>query len=108
MSGQPHRIRIAAGIADLVPAFLENRRRELDVIRAAAKARDHRRLWQLAHNLKGVAGSYGFDHLSAIGLALEQAAQASDDAVIDQQLQRLDQHLASIEIIPPEDTGSPT
>ena len=99
MSDDLHTVTVPPSIANLVPGFLENRRKELAVLQAAAGAGDFPRLSYLAHNLKGVAGSYGFSYMSDIGLALEQAAAEADQVVIEQQLHLLTDHISRLQVV---------
>ena len=44
------------------------------------KRRDFHSLWVLAHTMKGLGASYGFDGISEIGAEMEQAAMARPSA----------------------------
>ncbi len=60
--------------------FLNNRRRDVEALTSALSAHDWTAIQTLGHRMKGLAGSYGFEEIGAIGSRLEQAAgrQASD------------------------------
>lgn len=76
----PLTILIDADLADLVPAYLEARRQDIGALETALAAGDTSRIEAIGHRMLGTGASYGFDGLSAIGAALEDAAQASDAA----------------------------
>jgi len=65
-------------IADLVPGFLENRRRDVVFLRASAQRRDFPSARRIGHRMKGMGAAYGFPAIGRIGAALEQAARERD------------------------------
>jgi HPt (histidine-containing phosphotransfer) domain-containing protein len=65
---------VDAGLAKLVPSFLENRRRDLEAIASALARSDYDNVRILGHNMKGSGAGYGFDRITEIGASLEQAA----------------------------------
>ena len=67
-------VEIEAWLAHLVPRFLANRARDVAELRAAIAVRDFELIRLLGHNLKGVAGGYGFTELGEVGERLETAA----------------------------------
>ena len=67
-------VRVAASLAELVPAFLESRRRDIDTIAAALERSDYDDVRNLGHNMKGSGAGYGFNRITEIGASLEQAA----------------------------------
>ncbi|MBI1943180.1 MAG: response regulator [Betaproteobacteria bacterium] len=97
-------VRVDADIRNLVPHFLENRRKDLEVIRGAVDSGDFDALRTLGHNLKGVARGYGFDDLTELGLQLQEAASASDRSRILQLHQKLADYLERVEL---RDAGAP-
>lgn len=74
--------RVASWLEKLIPRFMQNRREDVGVIREALARGDFQRIKSLGHNLKGIGPSYGFEPLCAIGLELERAAAAADQAAI--------------------------
>lgn len=97
-------VRVDADIRNLVPHFLENRRKDLEFIRGAVDSGDFDAVRTLGHNLKGVARGYGFDDLTELGLQLQEAASASDRSRILQLHQRLSDYLERVEL---RDAGAP-
>ena len=69
---------IPAGVEDLVPAFLQNRRKELDALKAAVATRDFATVLHIDHRMKGVGEPYGFPTISLIGVDLDGAVQRAD------------------------------
>ena len=75
---EPFTVAVDKDIIDLAEGFLRNRRVQALRARVAVEAEDFESLRRIGHELKGTAGSYGFRDLSAIGVALEAAAEAGD------------------------------
>ena len=61
--------------ADLVPGFLQNRRQDVVAMLDALDRGDFATVESLGHGMKGAGGSWGFQAITDIGAALEQAAQ---------------------------------
>ena len=68
------RVRVNSSLAELVPGFLENRRRDVEAIAAALKHADYENVRILGHNMKGTGAGYGLNRITEIGASLEQAA----------------------------------
>lgn len=73
-----HGVVISEELKDLVPRFLEIREEELGLLRDALASGDEKQVAFLGHRIKGSAGSYGFEEVSAFGAALEEAGNAGD------------------------------
>jgi CheY-like chemotaxis protein len=68
------RVRVDSGLAELVPGFLEHRRRDVEAIAAALGHADYDNIRILGHNMKGSGAGYGLNRITEIGASLEQAA----------------------------------
>jgi HPt (histidine-containing phosphotransfer) domain-containing protein len=66
---------VSVELQDLIPDFLESQQRNLQEIREAADTCAFHTILAVGHRMKGDAGSYGFDGLHEMGLAIEQAAR---------------------------------
>ena len=71
--GRVH-VRVDAGLAELIPGFLEHRRKDVEAIAAALACADYEHVRILGHNMKGSGAGYGLDRITEIGASLEQAA----------------------------------
>jgi HPt (histidine-containing phosphotransfer) domain-containing protein len=83
----------------IVPGFLENRRKDAAELDTALQGDDWKTLRLLGHRMKGDGGGYGFEEISRIGEALEQAAMRGDRAVVQRQLTALTDFLGKVEIV---------
>ncbi len=92
-------VQIDEGLQEIVPGFLENRRRDVQTLERALKENDLRTIHLIGHRLKGDGGGYGFDAISAIGGVLEQAAAREDRVVIRRQIAELVDYLARVTVV---------
>jgi len=73
---------IDPGLEEIVPGFLENRRRDVRTIETALQENNPAQIQIIGHRMKGDGGGYGFDAISRMGAALEQAAAREDRSAI--------------------------
>ena len=97
----PGRVMVAVDpdLRDLVPGFLENRRKDAAALSRAAQAKDLITVRLLGHRMKGDGGGYGFHEISRIGNALEQAAIRDDWNTIRQETAGLTAFLAQVDVV---------
>lgn len=86
-------------LEEIVPGFLENRRKDAAALQSALQGNDMKTIRVLGHRMKGDGGGYGFQEISAIGDALEQAAIREDRVVIDRQTAALVDFLTHVEVV---------
>src|SRR5688500_13906309 len=93
-----YKVKVAKDLEDLIPTFMNNRRKELDSLRVALAAADFEQLRQLGHRMKGVGVSYGFDHVSAIGKRIEDGARSGDRALLEASIAEYGDYLARVNV----------
>ena len=71
------------------PAFLANRRKDVAMMQDALGKGDYEAIRTTGHRMKGLAGSFGFPDIGAVGHRLEQAAQSRDREAIRREIDRL-------------------
>ena len=74
----PIEVVIDAEIREIIPSFLEMRRKDVEVLETALAAGDLARVREIGHKMKGAGGSYGFDEISRLGLIFEEAGDEGD------------------------------
>jgi hypothetical protein len=92
-------VSIDPDLEEIVPGFLDNRRRDVVTLRAAVSEDNLKTVRLLGHRMKGDGGGYGFEAISEIGEALEQAAIREDRIVIAQQIGKLDDFLTRVKVV---------
>jgi HPt (histidine-containing phosphotransfer) domain-containing protein len=86
-------------LADIVPRFLDNRRRDVDLLRGAVADGDFEAVREIGHAMKGAGGGYGFDHISELGRNLENAGrQRQSQAAVDW-IDELDHYLDRVRVV---------
>lgn len=92
-------VSIDASFEPLIPKFLSNRRKEVTVMQEALTAQDFEMLRRISHGIKGAGGSYGFDRISEMTAAIEQAAKAGDASTIERDLAFLSSYLDRLKVV---------
>jgi HPt (histidine-containing phosphotransfer) domain-containing protein len=92
-------VHVDQDLADLIPEFLDNRRGDVESIRGAVASDDYETVRVLGHSMKGSGGGFGFDDITEIGAALEQAAKRKDEMAIRDELEKLANYLARVEVV---------
>ncbi len=72
------KIKIDESILDLVPAYLKNRRSDIEKIKKALESNDMSTIESLAHKMKGSGTSYGFERISHLGKQIESSAMENN------------------------------
>lgn len=92
-------VSIDPDLEELVPGFLENRRKDAATLTHAVQTQDVKTVRLLGHRMKGDGGGYGFQEISQIGEALEQAAIREDWAVMAEKTEALRIFLAQVDVV---------
>jgi HPt (histidine-containing phosphotransfer) domain-containing protein len=92
-------VSIDPDLEELVPGFLENRRKDVATLARAVQTQDVKTVRLLGHRMKGDGGGYGFQEISQIGEALEQAAIREHWTVIAEKTEALRTFLAQVDVV---------
>ncbi len=84
---------------DLIPGFLQNRRQDVIAMLDALDRGDFETVESLGHGMKGAGGSWGFQAITEIGAAVEQAAQRADTDASRKWVGELSGYLDRVEIV---------
>jgi HPt (histidine-containing phosphotransfer) domain-containing protein len=85
-------------LEEIVPAFLEGRKKDTEVIKKFVLDKNFEELRSVGHKLKGTAGSYGFMGLSKIGAQIEEAAKASNIDALKKLSLEYENHIKQVEV----------
>ena len=99
MTDSAYTVVVAKDLEDLVPTFMNNRKKELETLRAALAALDFEQLRQLGHRMKGVGNSYGFGTVSDLGKTIEDGARSGDRAALDAAIVEYAEYLARVNVV---------
>ncbi len=90
-------------IEDLVPQYLENRRKDvLDIVRLIEEG-NFSEVRRIGHSMKGSGGGYGFDAITEIGKGIEDAAKELNKDEVLEWNRRLEEYLSSVKVLVKED-----
>ncbi len=92
-------VRAEPKLADLIPVFLQNCRKNVITMLDALDRGDFETVEILGHGMRGAGGSYGFQAITDIGAALEQAAESADNDASRKWVGELSRYLDRVEII---------
>ena len=98
MNEHDYKAIVAKDLADLIPVFLNNRKKEVDSLRIALAAADFEQLRQLGHRMKGVGNSYGFNLVSTLGKYIEDGARSGDRASLEARIAEYADYLSKVQI----------
>ena len=85
-------------LKELIPGYLERKKQDIQAIADALEIADFDALRVKGHTLKGSGGGYGFDKLTEIGAAIEEAAKIADSAAIRAQLDSMTVYLRNVKV----------
>ena len=85
--------------ADLIPGFLQNRRQDVIAMLDALDRGDFETVETLGHGMKGAGGSYGFQAITDMGAAIQQAAESADSEASRRWVGELTRYLDRVEIV---------
>jgi HPt (histidine-containing phosphotransfer) domain-containing protein len=92
-------VHIDQDLEAIVPGFLENRRRDVQILENALQENNLAEIRTIGHRMKGDGGGYGFEAISQMGDALEQAAAREDREAIRRQTAELVDFLARVTVV---------
>lgn len=84
---------------DLIPGYLENRRRDMASMKDSLARNDFEAIRILGHSMKGSGGGYGFDAITEIGKRIEESAKKMETEEITRQIDALSKYLSAINIV---------
>jgi PAS domain S-box-containing protein len=91
---------VKSNITDRIPAYLQNCRQNVIDIEDALNRVDFETVTILGHNMSGSGGMFGFQTITDIGAALQQAAENEDTDASRKWVGELSSYLQSVETIP--------
>lgn len=96
---EPIHITIPAGLEQLVPEYLAQRKCEVSSMLSLLALSDHDRLRVLGYNMKSTGASYGLPQLTVFGEEVESAAMREDYAALSRQIAQLDAYLSRVHLV---------
>lgn len=98
-SSRPITIKVNARINGIVRSYLEHRKQDISSLFLALAEGEFAHIENVAHDLIGTGGSFGFKHMSIIGRSLEKAAKGRQSEEIKILLEGLAEYLSRVEVV---------
>ena len=92
-------VTVDADLEDIVPGYLENRQKDIVEMTGAVENGEFETIRVLGHRMKGSGGGYGFDQITDIGFALENASKEENGDEIRARIDELRDYLARVEVV---------
>lgn len=92
------KVEIDADLRDLIPQFVENRKKDIETLTQLVEKNDLVAVSQLAHKVKGASAGYGFNQLSELAAQMEKAAKENNPAPLKDLIKQMRVHFLNIEI----------
>jgi CheY-like chemotaxis protein/HPt (histidine-containing phosphotransfer) domain-containing protein len=92
-------VRANPKLTDLIPGFLQNRRHDVIAMLDALDRGDFETVESLGHGMKGAGGSWGFQGITDVGAALEQAARSANTDASHKWVDELSRYLDRVEVV---------
>ena len=92
-------VEVDGEVESIVPDFLENRRKDCLLIGTLLDGGTFSEIRILGHRMKGAGGSFGFDDISEIGEAIEEAALTLDKKAISSAVRQLLDYLERVKVV---------
>ncbi len=87
---------VSPDLRELIPGYLENRRRDSATITGLLAEGNIEEIRRLGHSMAGSGGGYGFQKISSLGKAIEKASLAGDIQGIERANTRLNEYLQNV------------
>jgi hypothetical protein len=94
-----HRVRVRRELRDLIPAYIENRRREVSTLTDALSRKDYAFIQCVGHQVECHGGAFGFHGMSRLGSEIEQASKYRDRLLIRSSVRKFANYLKELEVV---------
>lgn len=89
-------VEIDTDFEDIIPSFLENKKGNVVTMRDALNRQNFEEIRKIGHKLKGTSRMYGFEYMSTLCLAIEEAAKNHETDTIRKKLDLLADYLDNV------------
>lgn len=91
-------IYIDKSLEEIIPQYLENRKKEINQLKESLSKKDFDAISHIGHKLNGNAASFGLQYLGRVGEILEQEGKKKNTSEIKKQIQNMINYINSINI----------
>jgi len=91
--------RVDPGIADLIPDYLRNRRKEAETLGLLLAAGDFDQIAQMTHRMIGVGTPYGFPHITNLAKILRETALGKDTETLASLVKEYADYVEKVKVV---------
>lgn len=99
MSTEKIIVKVDLELQEIVPGFIDKRKKDLPDLWDCLNKKDFTTLQTLGHRLKGNAGGYGFDYIGSLGSEIEDGAKFKNAPKIEAAITELEDYLFRLEVV---------
>lgn len=92
-------VEIDPELADIIPQFMENTRKDISAIVHALSGNDVETVRRIGHSMKSYGSGYGFNDISKTGKAIEEAALENNLSAVTQCVDALTIYLDEVVVV---------
>lgn len=92
-------VTIDPDLEDIIPQFMENTRKDISTIACALSENDLETIRRIGHSMKSYGSGYGFEEISVIGRAIEEAALKSNISAVNEFVNKLANYLDKVTMV---------
>jgi HPt (histidine-containing phosphotransfer) domain-containing protein len=96
---EPNVVRVDEMLKDLIPLFMQNRRKEIAQMEDMYAKQDFEGFARYGHQLKGVSFNYGYQKLGELGVSIEAAGKEKNLPAIRHIIDDITDYLETVEVI---------
>jgi len=96
---EPVEVHVEEDILDIVPEFLDNRKKDIEAILVGLGTRDFKIVREIGHRMKGSGSMYGLETISRTGALIEQAGKDRDRMTVMELCAELAEYLKNVRVI---------
>lgn len=85
-------------VADLIPEYLNNRRKEIKLLQGYLAAGDLGKIGEIAHRMIGVGTPYGFHHVTSLAKIIRETALGNDAGTLTELLKEYEHYIAHVTV----------
>lgn len=92
-------VKLDSDLEDIIPGYLENRRKDLIVLRQAKLDGDFDVPRILGHRMKGSGAGYGFEEITGFGREIENGAKENNWGPIEGAMTAMEDYLDRLDMV---------
>ncbi|WP_127715785.1 Hpt domain-containing protein [Halobacteriovorax sp. HLS] len=91
-------VEIDQDLEDIVPGFLENRKKDIELLKQFSNEKNLSEIEKIGHKVSGSSGGYGFHDLGQIAKEIEKLAMANTETGINELIEKFEDYVNNVKI----------